>query len=47
MIKRKLQERNGQYTLTLPRELVLALGWGSGEYIEVELKNRKLLLGKI
>lgn len=36
----KLQERNGQYMITLPYELVIKKGWKKGEALFLSFNER-------
>lgn len=39
----KIQERNGQYTLTLSKPLVEGLRWGKGTVIRAEIVGKDAL----
>ena len=44
---RRLQETpKGQYTITMPSQVVRLLGWQKGDEIEIILENRSLRLTK-
>lgn len=45
----KLQERNGQYTLSIPKEKVMQVGWKKGDTLAVDFDRRtsELIIGKL
>lgn len=41
----KLQKsKNDQFSITLPKQVVIALGWGQGANLKYKLENKKLVL---
>lgn len=39
----KLQQRNGQYTLTLPKDLVIGFGWAKGTELAFQIIGKEEL----
>lgn len=46
LVKRKVvKQKSGVYTITLPKAIIDAMGWGDAEF-EIELKRDKIILKK-
>lgn len=41
---RALQQSNGTYHITLPKEMVKALGWRERQKLEVDKRGKKLVI---
>jgi len=43
----KLQKtKQDQFSITLPKQIIIGLGWEQGDEINYKLDNKKLLLSK-